>query len=271
MSNFEIYCLCLQNELLNKVKKLNYIPVGLGNDEFSNEWLLDNTKLNISNKNKFYGEYTFHYWFWKNLLPKNKNKKWIGFCTYRRFWENYKNKSTKNVNFKNKILDSIPNEFEKYDVILGNKIDLSNLKFMKLIKYGKLALLNNPMAIFRKGRNIKFQFDMFHGLGILEKAISALDEKDREDFKEFVYKNNSYNQGNMFICKSTDILENFYKTIFEWLSKCEEIFGFELYGYKNVRLYAFLAERFMPYWFNKYSKVIEWPIIFQDLRNINTL
>ena len=45
-----MYCLCLHNELLNVVKKLNYIPVGLKNNDFSSEWLRDNTGQNISKK-----------------------------------------------------------------------------------------------------------------------------------------------------------------------------------------------------------------------------
>ena len=69
----------------------------------------------------------------------------------------------------------------------------------------------------------------------------------------------------MFICK-TVILENYYAVIFPWLKKCESLFGFDLYGYENRRIYAFLAERFLPYWFNKNFKVLEWPIIFNDLR-----
>ena len=68
-----MYCLCLKNDSLNLVKSLNYIPVGLGESNFSNEWLRDNTLTNISSKNKHYGEYTFHYWFWKNILPKLSN------------------------------------------------------------------------------------------------------------------------------------------------------------------------------------------------------
>ncbi len=30
--------------------------------------------------------------------------------------------------------------------------------------------------------------------------------------------------------------------------------------------YGFLAERFLPFWFKKYSKYLEWPIVFNDLR-----
>ena len=43
MKKANIYCLSLNKNLLDKINKLNYIPVGLGNDNFSNEWLRDNT------------------------------------------------------------------------------------------------------------------------------------------------------------------------------------------------------------------------------------
>ena len=76
MKNLKIYCGCLNDYNLSQIKKLNYIPVGLKNNNFSGEWLRDNTLINISNKNSYYGEYTFYYWYWKNLL-KNK-KKMIG-------------------------------------------------------------------------------------------------------------------------------------------------------------------------------------------------
>ena len=69
----------------------------------------------------------------------------------------------------------------------------------------------------------------------------------------------------MFICKSKDIMISYYKTIFDWLNKCEKVFGFNIEGYGKIRIYGFLAERFLPYWFNKYSKVLEWPILFHDL------
>ena len=58
-------------------------------------------------------------------------------------------------------------------------------------------------------------------------------------------------------------------SIFEWLDKCEKVFGFNLKGYGQIRIYAFLAERFLPFWFKKYAKCLEWPIIFNDLRKAN--
>ena len=62
------------------------------------------------------------------------------------------------------------------------------------------------------------------------------------------------------------ILNKWFKDLFSWLFKCEKIFGLELQGYGKQRMYAFLAERFLPYWFNKNCKVLEWPIIFYDLK-----
>ena len=59
-----MYCMCLDEYMLEDVKKLNYIPVGLGNNKFSSEWLSDKSGDNISKKNKYYGEHTFYYWFW---------------------------------------------------------------------------------------------------------------------------------------------------------------------------------------------------------------
>ena len=40
--------MCLEENYLNIVKKLNYIPVGLKNKNFSQEWVRDNTLHNIS-------------------------------------------------------------------------------------------------------------------------------------------------------------------------------------------------------------------------------
>ena len=34
MQNLKMFCICIHNELLSKVKKIDYIPVGLGNNEF---------------------------------------------------------------------------------------------------------------------------------------------------------------------------------------------------------------------------------------------
>ena len=264
-----MHCLCIHDELLEKVKRLNYLPVALGENNYQKDWIRDNIGKNISHKNRYYGEYSFHYWLWQNKMETFNGVDWIGFCAYRRFWLNEKGISNTKLSFKDRTLRVVPEIWDNYDVILANKIYMDNIKPIKIIKYGKLALLNNPKSIFRKGRNIKFHFDMFHGNGVLDKAINLLNINDREEFRQYVNNNNSFNQANLFICRSKSLVSEYYKTIFEWLDNCEKIFGFNLKGYGQIRIYGFLAERFLPFWFNKYAKCLEWPIIFNDLTKEN--
>ena len=264
MHNAKMYCLCLHNNTLPIVKKLGYEPVGLGDNNFSKEWIRDNTLENISFKNKYYGEYTFHYWFWKNVLPKIENKKWIGFCAYREFWGN-KKKITNNSKVEDVVLKEIPDEWEKFDTIIGEHIYMNNLKLSKLLKHGIWSLVRNPQALFKKKRNLRFHFDMWHGNGNLDKAIDLLDNNNREDFRKYTRQNVSFSRGNMFICRSKKIVEDYYNSIFPWLERCEEVFGFDLKGYGKIRIYGFLAERYLSYWFDKYTKPLLWPVVFYDI------
>jgi hypothetical protein len=74
----------------------------------------------------------------------------------------------------------------------------------------------------------------------------------------------------LFICRSRKIMKKYYQTIFKWFERCEKIFGLNLKGYGKIRIYAFLAERYLPFWFNKYSRCLDWPILFNDLiKNTN--
>ena len=261
-----MYCISIDNKILNKILNLGYIPVGLGDSNFSSEWLTDKNLINISDKNQFYGEYTFHYFFWKNLLKEIPENEWVGFCGYRRFWKNKNNIHNSN-DIESLVIKKIPEEWNNYETIIGDKLDVKGLKWIKVIKYGKIAILRNPKAIFNeKYRNIRFHFDMFHGNGILDKAVDQLNQNDRIKFYEYINKQNSFNQGNMFITKSKKIMNEYYSVLFEWLKKCEKVFGFDLEGYGKKRLYAFLAERFLSYWFKENTKYLEWPVFFHDLR-----
>lgn len=262
-----MYCLSLNNDDYDKIKSLNYTPVGLGNKQFESSWLRDNTGHNISNKNNFYGEYTFHYWFWKNRLKEIDNNKWIGFCAYRRFWTNSSDKF--NISKKKDFLSEIPEDWKKYDVILGQNIYMDGWTKMKILKHGLKSFLLEPKYFLKKNWNIKLHFDSFHGFGNLDKAIEMLGDDDKEDFRLFVKKQNFFNRGNMFITKNKNILDSFYNTIFPWLARCETIFGFNRDSYGSTRIYAFLMERFVSYWFNKYTKVKIWPIAFYNINKEN--
>ena len=203
IKNLKIYCITLNPLHKDLIKKLNYVPVGLGDADFNkSEWLTDFTGINIKEKNKYYGEYTFHYWLWKN--NKLNFDGWIGFCQYRKFWKNNlqadHDKTIDNLN--DLIMKEIPPELESYESILGLPLYVNNFRLSKFMKLNFKKMFLNPSLFFnKKKRNIKFHFDMMHGEGNLDKAISLLDLKEKNDFNDFVNSETSFNPHNMFICK----------------------------------------------------------------------
>lgn len=274
MKNLKMFCLNLYDENLENIKKIKYIPVGLGKNKFRNSWVRDNNGENISEKNPYYGEYTFHYWFWKNMLHDIPKNSWIGFCHYRRFWANdevhdYKklNEIVNNKNFYNFILKKANKIWNDYEVILIQKQTLGKIKLMKILKNGGIyPILKNFNNFIKNYSSIKFHFDCFHGCNKIDKAINLLIRKEKNDFIEFVNRNNSFSQGNMFICRSKKIINEYYKSIFRWLYDCENLFGFKFIKYNEIRIYAYLAERYLPFWFNKYTSTKEWPFFWFDTK-----
>ena len=273
MSQLNIFCISLNSNHLNLIKKIGYIPVGLGNDQFNENWTQDKKGENICDKNPYYGEYTFHYWLWKN--NKIDLKSWIGFCQYRKFWgklgvekNNFEKSKIRDFNeFNSLILKEIPEKYQNTETILTENFYVNQFRFSKFLKHNFKKMLRNPELIFNKNkRTIKFHFDMWHGEGNLDKAIKKLPLKERNDFEYFVNTEVSFNSQNMFICRNKNILFSYYESVFPWLYECEKIFGLKNtknYGLK--RIYGFLAERYCSYWFKKYTKFNTLPYLFKDL------
>ena len=266
-----MFCTTLEPDHYEFIKKLGYIPVGLGEKNFIGDWFRDNSGPNISKKNKNYAECTYHYWFWKNHLDKHDDE-WIGFCHYRKFWslERY---NPEDINFNSLdelVLKKIPEKYQEYETILGEPFFVNQFRGMKFIKKGMKIFLKNPFLFFDKTkRNLNFHFDFMHGENNLSKAIDLLDQENQNDFRKFVNTEISFNPFHMFICKSKEKMKNYYEVLFPWLESCEKLFGFDnLRGYGKQRIYAFLAERFMSYWFQKNTKYKTMPIVFYDIGKI---
>ena len=134
-----------------------------------------------------------------------------------------------------------------------DKIDEKELENLEKKEDGKFEILDMKIDN-RKTKN-------------LDKNLKTVDNlNDKEKFSNFIRTQTSFNQGNMFVTKSKKIMDSYYKVLFEWLRKCEDIFGFNLDGYGKTRIYAFLAERFLSYWFKENTNYLEWPIMFHDIR-----
>jgi len=256
----------MSNSHYQKIIDMNYIPVGLGDDEFSDKWIKDKDGKNISHKNKFYGEYTFHYWLWKNNFLNHNFENWIGFCTYRRFWSK-SNPKKKHFNLIDDVINKVPDEWKEYDSVLVEPIYTNITKLSKILKHGKKQLIKNPFLFFNKNKiTIKVHFDMYHGDGNLDRAVDLLESHERESFRNFVKREIAFNPYNMFICRSKKILFDYYSSVFPWLEKCEEIFEFEMKdSYGKKRIYGFLAERYLSFWFRNYANSITWPVYFKDI------
>ena len=60
----------------------------------------------------------------------------MGFSQYRRHWKTKLDKQSQNDQ-NNLFLKEIPEEWENYDAILGEPLNLENIKTMKLLKHAK--------------------------------------------------------------------------------------------------------------------------------------
>ena len=259
MKDLEIYC--ITNKTLHYLEGFSYHLAAVGQESFPDNYLKCNYGDNIFKKEKYYSELTFQYWFWKNKLNVN-NDNWLGFCQKRRFWikKNSINKLVNKKNFKEHFLNEVPYEWQNYNAIVCGPIFVNKLKKMKLIKRGFKSFIKDPSIIINKNKHtLKLHFDMHHGYGNLAKAIEVMDNKDKDEFMDFVSNAVSYNPHIMFIAKPR-IANDWFNNLFAWLFRCEKIFGFDnLKGYDTQRLYAYLAERYLSFWFNKYAKTLHWP------------
>ena len=263
MKNLEIYC--VTDKKVPFLEKTNYKLAAVGLGKFSSRYIKCNNKDNIFHKEKNYSELTFHYWFWKNELKKFNANTWIGFCQKRRFWLKDKIKITNLKALKKNLILKPDKKWKKYNSIICKPIRVDNPKKIKILKRGWRNLLKDP-SVFYKSRKqtIKLHFDMYHGYDVLNKAIDKLNNRDRNQFRKFVNENISFNPHIMFISKKR-IINKWFNDLFKWLFKCEKIFGFsKLKGYGQERLYAYLAERYLSFWFRKYTKHLEWDWTFYE-------
>ncbi len=262
----ELYCVTnkLVPHLENLPLQIGCVSVG----DFPSSYIRCDNNVNIFHKEKYYSELTFQYWYWKNKFNL-KNDNWIGFCQKRRFWLNKDSneKEINQLNFKDKFLNKVPNEWESFDSIVCKKIDLKDMKKMKMIKRGYRSIIKDPSILFdKKKHTINLHFDMHHGNGNLTKAASFLEDADRDEFLEYINTSTSFHPNIMFIAKA-EILNKWFNSLFPWLEKCEKVFGFDnLHGYDTQRLYAFLAERYLSFWFKKYTKSLEWSWTFFEAK-----
>jgi hypothetical protein len=232
MTNLKLYC-CTINHYKVLEKLPHYIvPVGLGQGNFPKNWLTDKTGHNISHLNSFYGEFTMFYWIWKNELKKMTSNDFIGTCHHRRLWLNkfYDKKQKFNISsLYSNLLNEKNNIFLKNDLIHLNAINFNKTK-----------------------KSLYEDFCEIHSKIFLDEAISYLPQSESGKFRTYLDGRQIFPM-NMFITK-VQYFDEYCSLVFPWLEKCFE-FGREkkLFNGYNIRLIAFLMERFTSYWYQRFS------------------
>ena len=264
MKNIKFYC--VTNKPINFLNHKHYNLAWVGKEECPQNYIRCDIDDNIFYKEQYYSELTFHYWYWKNLLTSENQNEWIGFCQRRRYF--VKDKINQRVDLNNingLLLENFKEEWSQYESLICDPIQISGAKKVKIIKRGWRNILKNPLVLFKEeNQNISFHFDMHHGYGNLDKAILLLEQEDRNDFNDYVKTNILFNPHIMFVSKK-EIINKWFSALFPWLERCEKKFGFEnLKGYDRGRIYAYLAERYLSFWFKKYTNFKEQPWVFID-------
>ena len=122
--NLKIYC--VTNKEVNFINDKTHILSWAGDESPPENYVSCNTGENIYYKEKFYSELTFHYWYWKNILPNEDEDDCIVFCQKRRYW--IKVSSEKNINKQNLndylITEPLKN-WSEYDAIICKPIKVS--------------------------------------------------------------------------------------------------------------------------------------------------
>ena len=170
-------------------------------------------------------------------------------------------------NLKKNILREIPRKYLNTQAFVCKPIDLRNYKLSKILKKAKLSFLRDPLILFdNKKHTINLHFDMFHIRNGLIDAIKLLDDKDRDDFLNYVQQKTEFFSFK-YICIKKKYFIDLCKSTFLWLKKCEKLYKKkDLTGYGKVRIFDFLAERYFSFWISKYCKYKVWPYLLIDTR-----
>jgi hypothetical protein len=249
--------------------------VGCGNSiAFPSSWQKSNEKKNISEKFFSYADLVGHYYIWKNCLDKYQQDTWIGFSQYRRLW--IKNKITNDLELKSLnriILTDIDESWNKYDAIIPPAFFFRKKK-KEIVKNILLFPIKRDVSLFKYKTTVLDQFAQSlgpFGKDLIFEIIKYLPPSESYDFLEFLKSRTHLSAHGMYISK-VKIINRYSKLIFEWFLKCENIINKNnnLPLIKNSRIFQYINERFLDYWFSKYCKVLRWPMIMYN-KNKNKL
>lgn len=166
------------------------------------------------------------------------------------------------------ILTQIDKTWHEYDAIIPPSFFFKK-KIKEIFKNILLFPLKRDFSLLKYKTTV---FDQFakslgsFGEDLIFEIIQYLPPSERDDFLKFLKQRTHLSAHGMYISK-VKIISRYSSLIFEWFSKCENIVNKNnnLPLIKNSRIFQYINERFLDYWFTKYYKVLRWPIVMYNL------
>ena len=189
-----------------------YVPLQVGRAGKADlGYMRDDTGVNISEKNCYYGELTGVYWVWKNI----KTSGYVGICHYRRYF----------CTEEGRILTA--GEYEKilseYDIITSKKLKL-NFSYYE----GYASDYN------------------IHDLNAVGEVVRQYYPDYYETFFRLVHGNGTY-FGNMMVCEKK-LFDQYCEWLFGIFEKAEGQIDASGYDEYHKRVYGFLSEFLLYVW-----------------------
>lgn len=176
----------------------------------------DNTNINISHKNRYYGELTGMYWVWKNIQSE-----YIGFCHYRRYFNFYTPRAFDFIHHD--ILKNSPQIYTPTTNVLKHDI-----------------IVPQPLKL---NQSIESQYIYNHRQHDWEMLISII-KKKYPNYSFNVVKNQYLYPFNMFISKY-DIFIFYMEFLFDLLFELESKITLPPEHSYQSRVFGFIGERLL--------------------------
>ena len=259
-SSIKIYCFYYKETKI-PISNNIYVPVMAGNKlkSLNENYIGDDTKKSISEKNDYYSELTGIYWVWKNTFQDI-----VGSCHYRRYFTAKKYPLLHQ--FKAFFLSETWFYKKRTGIIYTRNIDKNRHRILN--EQEILEIMKNYDAILPKKRifrySIKEHYRKYHDLNDLRIVEDVINSKYPDFLESFhdTLNNNWLYVNNMFILTHIEF-NRLMEWLFDILFEFERRVNTENYKDYQKRVFGFISERLITVWFN-YQKlnVKELPIIF---------
>jgi hypothetical protein len=272
MENKKLIIFCTSHKTINYLDKFYPAIQMVGCSDtivFPNSWHKSNEKKNISEKFFSYADLVGHYYIWRNFLDKYNQDSWIGFSQYRRLWIKNKIASDIELNLLDRIiLTDLDESWNEYDAIIPPAFFFKK-KMKEIIKNFLLFPIKRDISLLKYKITVLDQFAQSlgpFGKDLIFEIVQYLPTSESYDFLEFLKTRTYLSAHGMYISK-VKIINQYSNLIFEWFLKCENIINKNnnLLLINNSRIFQYINERFLDYWFSKYYKVLRWPMIMYNL------